>query len=83
MTGEEILERARAIVGPRPAPFRGEQENWEDQVSAACLAIVERSRGYRRDPVKAARMERRRQRTINAAEREMFASITGEDLADD
>lgn len=83
MNGDTIVDRARAIVGPPPAPFRGEQENWEDRVAAVCLALVERSHGYRRDPARVARMELRRQRTINAAEREMFASVTGEDLDDD
>jgi hypothetical protein len=55
MNGEVLLERARALVGPRPY-FR--PQDWEDQVSVVVVALCER----RSDPVAALRAERSRQR---------------------
>lgn len=81
--GPRILHEARAIVGPPPAPFRGEREAWEDRLGAVCLALVERLRGISRDPVAVELAERQRQRAIARKEAPMFASVTGDDLADE
>jgi len=82
-SGNRILARAREIVGDPPAPFRGQVEAWEDRLGAAYLALVERMRGMRRDPVAAAKAELKRQREQARIEAPLFPSVTGDDLADE
>jgi hypothetical protein len=82
VNGHAILAEAHAIVGPQPAPFRGEVEAWEDRVGSVCLALVERSHGRRVDPLAIAKAELQRQRQVTRVEAPLFSSVTGDDLDD-